>query len=347
MSMRKIYIADIRGHVIDDKITGHIVPVAKNYKKILCNDYDVKIAAGPAILKSFKEEECLVLPHNISNVTLKDKFFTFINFIYLLQKTRGFPIIIQQSTTITSFLAIILFYWWTSPLYMIQYNTEAVNTWWKRVLNRFVQMKLTGTICPTERIGKAYGARYCVVPDYFYAKESKNIIPFDEKKWDIGIVGGITANKGTLEAARYLANKNVKVLIAGRICEEGLEEPLKDIVTGCENIELRIGFLSDEDYHTYIKESKYCLLNYRGTYFDRSSGVVLDAIYNGTPVIGTRCEALKMVEENNIGITYDSIEELCIDEVFDSRKYSIYTEGIREFCDKQYLYVDNLLAFLD
>lgn len=344
--MKKLYIADIRGNVIDGRISGHIVPVARNYKAVLCKDFDVRIAAGPAILNSFTHEECEILPYNVCGETTKDKWHTFINFIVLLRKASGNPIIIQQSTTLTTLLAITFLYWWTSPLYMIQYNTDALRSTIGKVINGIARWKLSGILCPTERIGKAYGTHYCIVPDYFFTNEHPYILPKEKRRWDIGIIGGITANKGTVEAVRYLATTGLKVLVAGRVCEEGLEQPLREIAASCNNIELKLGFLSDDDYLKHIRESKFCMLNYRGTYFDRSSGVVLDVLYNGTPVIGSRCEALKVVEEKNLGIVYDNLNDICIKQELTPERYSAYIESIKLFLSQQSEYKDKLLKFL-
>jgi len=344
--MKKLYIADIRGHVVDGRINGHIIPVARNYKEILCHDYDVIIAAGPALLNSFKKEECLVLPYNVNDTKLKDKFLTFINFIVLLLNAKGSPIIMQQSTTITTFISIILFYWWTSPLYMIMYNTESINTWWKRIIYNLARCKIKKILCPTDRIGKAYGKKYCVVPDFFYTKKDIIIPPYEERIWDICIVGSLREDKGIVEAAKYLANSNINLLVAGKIRNMKLEKPLKYVVSSCSNIDLRIGFVNDEDYRKYIQKSKFCMLNYCGTYFDRSSGVVLDALYNGTPIIGNRCEALKVVEDYNLGILYDDIRDLDISKghLFDN--YYALLSNIRVFLADQKKYNEKIMEFI-
>jgi len=344
--MKTIYISDIRGNVINGRISGHIVPVARNYKEALCRDFDVKIAAGPAILQSFDKEDCLVLPYNVSSESLLDKLRTFANFTVLLWKARGNTIIIQHSTIITTFIAIILFYWWTSPLYMIQYNTDALNGGVKRLINKLVQFKLTGTLCPSDRIGKAYGGRYCKVPDYLYTGKRERTKSYSEREWDIAIVGGIYSSKGVVEAAQYLSGKNKKVYIAGRICEPELEKPLLEISASSRNIVMELGYITDERYIEIIRNSKFCMLNYRGTYFDRSSGVVLDSIYNGTPVLGTRCEALKVIEENRLGAVYDDIEELDLDKELSCSQFTSYINSVHTFLDDQDRNVQRLCSFL-
>lgn len=344
--MKTLIIADIRGHVTNGRIAGHIIPVARNYQMTLSSVARIKIAAGPAILNSFKQEECIILPYNVCSESIKDRFKTFINFIVLLFKSKGNTIILQQSSVVTSLVSIALFYWWTSPLYLIQYNTNAVKSTFKRIINLLAKWKITGTLCPSERIGQAYGTKYCVVPDYFYNKPI-DILPLEERKWDIGIIGSITANKGVVEAATFLAKSGKKVLIAGRIMEPELEIPLQKAVQKCDNIDLKLGFVSDSDYINYIKYSKYCILNYKGTYFDRSSGVVLDALYNGTPVIGTRCEALKSIENNRLGVVYDDISVLNLDKLLEDDTCQSFLTSLGIFLESQLECRNKLFSFLN
>lgn len=344
--MKTIIVADIRSNVVNGRISGHIVPVARNYLEVLGSDFDVKIAAGPAILNSFGKNDCIVLPYNVCSKSAKDKVKIFINFLVLLWKARGKVIILQQASVSTSFIAIALFFWWSSKIYQIQYNTDALNSTAKRIIHKLAKRKITGTICPSERIGKAYGSSYCVVPDYLFSNQHIEILPFSERTWDVGIIGGITANKGVVEAAETLSKTDYKVLIAGRICEPGLEESLKWIASKGSNIDLRLGFLSDDDYCKFIHTSKYCILNYKGTYFDRSSGVVLDVLYNGTPVVGTRCEALNLVERSGTGCLYDDIREVKWESLFAENQYNMYLDSIRTFLDSQDGFVAKLKSYI-
>lgn len=333
--MKTLVIADIRSNVVKDRIAGHIVSVARNYQEALGKDFNIKIAAGPTILNSFRQDDCIVLPYDVCSESAKDKLKIFANFIVLLRKAKGDIIVIQHASVVTSLLSIALFFWWTSKIYLIQYNTDAVNSIAKRLINNLAKWKITGTLCPSDRIGKAYGTTYCKIPDYLYAKEEIKIRSYEERNWDICFVGGIYANKGVLEAARFLSVTDKKVIIAGRICEKELEEPFKELTESCPNIEFRLGFISDEDYINIIQNSRFCILNYRGTYFDRSSGVVLDVLYNGTAVLGTRCEALKHIETENLGVLYDNLEEIDMDKILSPISYNGYINAIKKYLEKQ------------
>lgn len=344
--MEKLYVADIRGNVANGRITGHIVPVARYYKALFAGDCNVRIAAGPAILCSFDKSDCLVLPFNINGETLLDKLKTFGNFITLLWKSHRQPIVIQQSSSVTSFIAIAMFHWWTNRIYLIQYNTAGVNSKLKKLLYLLCKYKIKGLICPNENVGKTFGRPFCIVTDYIKTT-MPTIKSFNERRWDICMVGSITKDKGVLEAAEFLADKKCMVLIAGQINEKQLENRLSEFRDKNSNLECHYEFVSDDDYESYIRNSRYCMLNYGGTYRDRSSGVVLDNIFLGTPVIGKRCNAMDIVEINNVGYVYDNLQNLNIESVITKEKFDVYVKNIVKFYGRQKEYKENLKTFLE
>ena len=335
MKEKTIYIADIKSRNTGGKLIGHFVPVAKNYQDIFDGKCNVKVCGGPVYGKYFEKDELQQLPYDNFSDSLIGKLHTFINAICLFYKARNQIIVLQQSTPITAFIAIACFYWLTSKLYLIQYNTEAINTPLKRLIYLCAKWKINGFIVPNDRVGKSFTYKYCVVTDYVYCKKKIYIVPFADRKWDFGIVGSIFKDKGSLPALEYLANKGYKVLIAGGVGEKDLEQPLQNIINKYPNIEHHIGFIENKDFKYYISHSKYCVLNYCGTYFDRSSGVVLDVIFNGTPVVGTRCSALSMIEKYEMGLLYDNISDLNVDQLFDECHYNIYLKNIKKCIDNQ------------
>lgn len=346
MKEKTIYISDIKSRNTNGRLIGHFVPVAKNYQEIFNGRFNVKVCGGPVYSKYFGEDELIKLPYDNFNDSVLEKLRTFINAIVLFVKARGQVIVLQQSTPVTAFIAIALFYWFTSKLYLIQYNTESVNTPLKRLIYKCAKWKIDGFIVPNERVGQTFTHNFCVVTDYIYCKHNQEIVPLNQRKWDFGIVGSIFKDKGSLPALEYLAEKGYKVLITGGIGEPELEQSLNVIISKYNNIEHHIGFVDNEHFQYYISHSKYCVLNYCGTYFDRSSGVVLDVIFNGTPVVGTRCSALDMVEKANIGFLYNNISEIESENLFDECRYTLMLGGIRQFLNNQNKAKDCLYKFI-
>ena len=87
-------------------------------------------------------------------------------------------------------------------------------------------------------------------------------------------------------------------------------------------------------------------MNYQGVYGNRSSGVVLDTLFNGTPVIGHRSLALQFIEKEEVGILYDDITQMDLSIVEDSQQHFFYTKHISRYLQKHKQYKDKLVRFL-
>lgn len=344
--MKTILIADIKSQEIDGKIYGHYVPVARNYLDIFKDSANIKVTGGPIFSNFFKPEDFFSLPYNNTSDNFSEKLKTFVNAIVLFVKGIGKTIILQQSTTATSFVAIALFYWWTGKLFLIQYNTDGLSSRLKRFLYFLAKHKISGFIVPNDRVGNIFRKPYCVVTDYIKTKCKENTFLYSEREWDFGIIGTIFKDKGVIEAIEFFGNKDCKVLVAGNVAEPNLIDKIEKLKNRYTNLDFRIGYLSDYDFNNLISRCRYCVLNYRGTYFDRSSGVVFDIIFNHTPVIGTRCNALKIVEDEKLGRVYDDISELNISQLLDEANYQKYLNAIGLYYHKQEKYKQNLIEFV-
>lgn len=209
-----------------------------------------------------------------------------------------------------------------------------------------IKNRVDGIICPNDEVGKAFGRPYCVVPDYIYTGEDKKCpVDYKSKTYDFCIVGRLNKDKGVVESARRLNGTKYKVLIAGQ-ANDSYSEELKKACHGCDNIDLRLGYVSDEDYKRYINESRYCILNYQGEYSNRSSGVVFDIIFSGVPVVGNSCKALQFVKDYEIGHIYDNIDELSAEGLFDEKKYEIYLDNICKYRQLHSEYYKKLSTFV-
>lgn len=347
----KLFIADLRSNCSNGISTGHFFPVAAMYQQLFKDHCDVVVAGGPVYKNRFKDGELLLLPHNVCGTTLKDKWHTMKNAIKLFKEAKGQTIVIQQGTVLTSFVAIALFYHRSSNLFMIQYSNEGVRSFFKRVLYRFAKSKINGMICPSDEIGRAYGIPYCVVPDYIYTGIAENAQPCETetKKYDFCMVGRIVEEKGIAEVAEKFANTSYKIIIAGKVHPKELEEKIRTVCSGASNIELHLGYVSDEDYVNILSCSRYAILNYQGEYSKRSSGVVFDTLFAGLPVIGKKCSALQFVEDNNVGFLYSDLFDLTEDvlkKIMDVSAYNTFKGNIDTYKQNHLEYRDDLCRFV-
>ena len=349
--MKRLIIADLKSFNNHGVQTGHYFSLARNYQELFGKICKISVAGGPIYKTGFKDEELIKLPHDFiaGGNALKNKWGTLMNCRYLIRHTSTDDVIVlQMAGAVTNFLAILLFGSKKKRTYSIQYDTEALDTPLKRFIYRLAKNKISGILCPTDTIGKAFNLPYCVVSDYIYTSEKTDIqtIPFNQKKYDFAMVGRITPEKGVVEAIKKLAGTKYKVVVAGKASTTEIERQLKKIASTNSNIELHLEFVSDKDFYNYLRESKYSLMNYQGVYTNRSSGVVLDTLFNGTPVIGHRCIALQFKEMKRVGYLFDEISKFDFSITEDQDKYHSYINGINCYLNEHKQYKIMLSSFL-
>ncbi|MBS5876518.1 MAG: glycosyltransferase [Prevotella sp.] len=347
--MKRLIISDIRSYNNKRKSVGHYIAVAQNYIDLYNNYFDVKVAGGPIFKDSFKIKNYVPLPYDFieGGNWIKNKLKILINCRFLFKSIcKEDIVVIQQSGLSTILFGIVLFAKKRSNIYIISYDTDAISSKIKKIIYSFAKKKIKGIICPNERIMHAFDLSGCIVPDYIYTKNIENFVPYNNKKYDIAILGRINADKGVIEAAKYLSNTKYKVLIAGK-ADENLICDLKNICNSSSNIILNLDFINDEDYNNYIRYSRYCLLNYRGTYNDRSSGVVLDNLFNGTPILGHNCRALTFIEKEKLGYLFDDLKNIDFNLIFTENTYVCYQKNIIVYLKEHKKYKSKVIEFLN
>lgn len=353
-----IIIADLRSNCSYKGIsTGHYIPVARMYQELFKEECKVLVAGGPVYESSFSNDCFIKLPFNVSGDSFFHKLKLFCNSICLFTKAKGRTIILQQSSDVTTHLALALFYWGGSRLYMIRYSCHGIDSIFKQFIYTLCRHKIDGIICPDQRVADAYKRPHIIVPDYIYVDKARSVSPssFSNKKYDFCMIGRISEEKGIVEIAEILAKHNYKTIIAGKPQTQELADKLCQICKDCSHIELVLDYITDAQYHQYLNDSKYTILNYKGEYSERSSGVVFDTLFAGVPVIGCKCKALQFIETNNVGYIYESADRLfasrnegvCIcDLLFEETQYNLYLENIRKYRDTHVNYAKKLIEFI-
>lgn len=350
--MKRLIVADIKSPVFEGKSSGHFFAVAHNYYELFQESTPTKIAGGPIYLSLFPYA-VLPLPNSVD--IKKDgrlqcivKYFQ--NARTLFHSCSGDVIVVQQGGDITFFIACALFYRRAknNRLFLIQYSTAAISNRVGRLFYRLAKRKLDGIICPTQEVGEMFARPYCVVPDYIYSGNQNQCpaISYDEKLYDICFLGRIVEEKGIDEFLSKFVEAPYRMLIAGRVDNPCLEKKMQDIVRGHDNIQLCLEFLSREDYQMYLCQSRFCVLNYKGEYSLRSSGVVLDMIFNDVPVIGLECKALEFVKQNGLGYIYSNLASLNLAEVITPVNYNRYISQIARYKQSHMVFKHQLGQFL-
>lgn len=348
--MRRLLIADVKSYNNKGKSTGHYFAVAQNYLDLYKDYCEVKVAGGDIFKTHFKPKDIFLLPYDYipSMNWLKSKWRVLMNCKYIFNNAKNNDIIvIQQSGLSTAILGIALFAKKKRNIYIIAYDTDAISSPIKKIIYHFAKGKIKGLLCPHKHVSDIYKISSCIITDYIYPNtiNTLTVIPFENRKYDIAIVGSIWPDKGVIEAAKALTKTNLKVLIAGS-GDKQLTDRLKEICDNAKNIELHIGFISDEIYYEYIREARFCILNYHGVYEDRSSGVVLDILFNRTPIIGHKCKALDFISMSNVGYLFDDINNVNLDYIINKKMYEDYQKGIEKYLDSQKKYKQSVVDFL-
>lgn len=347
--MKRLIIADVKSINNNGKSPGHYFAVAQNYLELYSNSCDVKIAGGPIFKTHFNLNDLFLLPYDFipSKNWLKNKWHVLMNCRYLFKQTGPNDVIVlQHSGATTTLLGIAIFSSKRNNINLIQYDTDAISSWPKRLIFKLAKIRIKSLLCPCQSVADAYGLPSCIVTDYIYPKDeyiNQNL--YENKKYDIAIVGSICPDKRVIEAAKTLARTNYKIVIAGK-SDKQLANQLHEICGKAKNIELHIGFINDEDYYGYIRNARFCILNYHGVYEDRSSGVVLDILFNGSPIIGHKCKALNFISTSNVGYLFDDIRDINFPDIINKERYESYQKGIEEYLYTQKKHKRNVINFL-
>lgn len=345
--MNKLYIADVGSCVHNGRSTGHYIPLAKNYIDVLSDVFQVIVAGGPSYKEAFLEDQHLELPYDNPGNGWKDKIHLFKNCKKLFKEAEGETIVLQQSSIVTAFIGIGLFFRKKSKLFVIEYSTSSINSSIKRLFYKLAKNKIDGILCPNEEVGKAFGRPYCVIPDYIHVGETnKTGVPYEGKKYDLCIIGRLSPEKGSAEVAKKYAHSNISLLIAGRPQNKELGDELKTICNGSSNIDLRLGFIERDDYERYLQDSRYAILNYQGEYSIRSSGVVLDTLFSGIPVLGKQCTALNIIDSYRCGFLYKNIDDLNVESYLNPSIYNELQKNIDKYIETHKAHKKTLIKFL-
>lgn len=349
--MKRLIIADVKSTNVNGKSSGHYFSLARNYIDLYESEFEVKVAGGPIYQTAFDEVRLFRLPYDSTEhlSAWKQKWRVLMNCRHLFKAVADDDVIVMQHSAAATFMiGIALFARRRNNIYVISYDTVSVASSFKRFWYRLAKRHIMGFLCSNERVAQAFKRPYRIVPDYIYAGSVDNMhnIPYSEKKYDFAMLGTIWPDKGVVEAVRHLAGTQYEVIVGGRPSSVQIGEELQKVCSGADNIKLHLGFVSSDDYDRWICESRYCLLNYQGTYSERSSGVVLDVLFRGVPVVGHRCFAMQFVEEEHCGFLFGDVNSFSPTDVMNEQKYSSYLSGIHSYLAKQMTFRKKVLDFL-
>lgn len=347
----KIIIADISSFFYEGKIIGHWANSAKMYQELLRDDFNVTVA-GSALYKSTIKDDLLVLPkgtevfRKLSYMDRIKKVYREIKNCRIVLKEKA-DIIVFQSSGYTSMLFCLST---AGPkklvgkhIYFIQYSYQC-NKKINRLLWNKAKNRISGVITSTEKVGQEYGINYLSIPDYICTEPvTKQPIP-SEFKYDFCMVGTMNSSKDIeMVVDVFSRNEGFRVRIAGFFSDKERYRSLREKATN--NIEISDGYLSNDEYNSIIQSSKFCLLPYKNTYNDTTSGVIYDYLFRNRPVIYRDIPNFSFMKIYNAGITYkNTIEEVLA--YIDKVDYLSLLNGIKKLAEDNCLSKEKLVQFL-
>lgn len=301
----RIGIVDTLSLSANNKIYGHFNKTASDYYNILSKVGDVYIVGGETYAAHFDKNKLIRLPF----YTTKKEFDSRDVFVRLICKAKSIintafayllplDILIFQDANQTAIYKLSK-YSGKKRVFIVKYaieNREAVrNAFWKN------SKHFDGVITSIKSVAEYYQKPYVLIPDYFPMEtaQASDCI----KKWDVSVVGTVMGFKDYEAVVEALSNTEFKVYIAGYFPDKERLSMIKSMSS--DNIVIEDKYLSEEEYDCAIRSSRYVLLPYKAEgYAEKSSGVVLDAIYRGVPVITPDYESFSFVKEEKLGYCY-------------------------------------------
>jgi hypothetical protein len=314
--MKSLAIIDSLTLTYKNQIFGHYASTAKQLYSILCNDFAVKVVGGITYANYFQKEQLDILPYrtyyeefHIGNTfrKLRSKIKSIINLIVALRKNYDY-LIFQWCSQNFLYLTLLLFKKKRSKVFLIKYNAETRLT--HKLLFRLIKNKVSCIFTSMPKTGESYGIPYLLIPDYFPVEEDLNSVS-QPVVYDFVIVGTTDNDKNIEDVISGIEKTNFTIKIAGNFKDKAYLEKIQKLTTS-KNILIQDKYLTDTEYKNTILQSKYVILPYlKSAYTDKSSGVVLDAVYRGKPVIAPDLSGFQPVKDFGMGYLYnESISEI-------------------------------------
>lgn len=332
---KKVGIVDTLTLTKDGRIYGHFNKTAEQFFSILSSNTEVAIIGGKTYCSYFEKQNIIRLPF----FTTKDEFDSKNKIIKYIIRIKSIintlfslasdcDVLIFQDANQTVLYTLLKYIPVQKDVYLIKYSVEKRNK--TNIAYAKIKDKISGIITSIEDVGNFYGTRYLIIPDYFPIETQKVEV---EKKYDFAVLGTGMLYKDYEDVVNCFKNRSERVLIAGHFSDLERFQKLKAISTA--NITLRNEYLSDSEYIECICSTKYILLPYKPEgYEEKSSGVVLDAVYRGVPVVTTDLKSFQFIKNSGIGYVYKGSLSSVIDEI-DSLNAEDFKETLTQFTDEQ------------
>lgn len=307
----QIAIVDTLTLSLNDSVYGHFPKVTLQLCDALSKRFDVAVVAGSTYKKYFDESKLETLPYFITKadfdsksffIKVKTKVKSFVNTISVL-RNKKYDVLIFHDNNQSLLYFLLVFFKPTQHIILIRYTRNKAGA--TAFLYQSIKSKLSFIITSLDSVSNSYSNDTLIIPDYLPTDEFSDSLP--DPLYDLVIAGTISACKDIEDVLTSVFNSNLTVKVAGHFENEDRYKALKVKYENCNRIMIENKYLSEVEYSDLLRLGQFVLLPYKtDSYTNRSSGVILDAVYRGKPVIGSNIEAFEVIKTHNIGFVYNS-----------------------------------------
>lgn len=305
---------------IDYTPRGHYIKTIKEYFELLINNFNVELIIDNYTSDYIDHQEIIRVKNNISTNQICYSKNIFRNIIFFINICKNIYSCIKKSSgELLIFLSPESTFYLVFPIFKLLFFNKriAINIYKDNVTNcPFSFLKIitkyvydhVDLIFSSVKDFSYYNSIF--IPDFIFDKDKYINNKKNESSGDYFLcIGSISPKEKNYEelVSSFIKTKQ-KLIIAGPLLDEKLKNYLKNLVKDAINIELKLKYLSNEEYTHLITNAKGMILPYRKhLYYGRSSGVLLESIFFNKPVIAP-VFLLKFNQVNGYG--YDSQEKL-------------------------------------
>lgn len=293
---------------------GHPIKIINEYQELLSDNFEVDIMVPANMASHVKGNVIKKLKYSISQYSVgvvaksRNVLGRLVNIKEIL-KNKHYDEIWFCNIDFYLFFYLMLYRRDCSKiictLYRRDFSGDKVMVKLKNRIMYKVLPRLGLVICSnTNILSDRYKCFY--MPDYFYIPEKYEPYRYCIKENKVVCLGTMGENKRLYELVKAFNQINYPLEIVGNFVDKELLDKLNAIKG--DHIVIHDDYLSEEEYLSRMASAKYCILPYNmELYHDRTSGVVLEAIFLKCIPIAPK-ELLDFTDIR--GISYQELNDL-------------------------------------
>lgn len=221
------------------------------------------------------------------------------------------------------------------PLIMWMYKSQLKNSY------RIITLCKEGENVISKLIGTKYLSKSILIPHPKYECPPRIYPQCDAKpQFSISFFGLLRPYKNIetiIEVAHI--NPNIQFTIAGKPYTKMYEEELNRLTSGCKNVSLKFGFLTDEDINCLMDNTSILILPYKIS-SSLNSGVAMYSLSKGVNLIIPEIGTIKDLRNKALIYTYNSSDNSC--DVMKREIQALILKAYRDYNDNYDEYVGNI-----